>query len=255
MNKLLKYTLFDVLRSKVTIIYSLMLFIFSYSIIYLGHDLAKATISLLNIVLIIVPLVSIIFGTMYFYNMREFRELLLAQPISRFSIFLSEYLGLSLSLALGFLTGTGLPFFIFGFSTGSFYLLLTGLLLTFVFVGLAFMASVLNNDRVKGIGMAMFIWFYLAVIFDGLVMLVLYLFNDYPLEKIMLALTSLNPIDLGRVMILLKLDISALMGYTGALYKNFFGSGFGIVFSLAFIFIWISIPALVALKVFLKRDF
>jgi Cu-processing system permease protein len=39
------------------------------------------------------------------------------------------------------------------------------------------------------------------------------------MEKFTLLLSALNPIDLGRIFMMLKMDVSALMGYTGALYK------------------------------------
>ncbi|WP_246229477.1 hypothetical protein [Mucilaginibacter humi] len=70
----------------------------------------------------------------------------------------------------------------------------------------------------------------------------------------MIALTALNPIDLARILILLQLDISALMGYTGALYQQFFGSGEGIAFSLLLQLVWIVVPLFFALKIFKKKD-
>jgi hypothetical protein len=43
----------------------------------------------------------------------------------------------------------------------------------------------------------------------------------------MIILSALNPIDLGRILFLMKFDIAALMGYTGAVFQRFFGSGLG----------------------------
>jgi hypothetical protein len=63
------------------------------------------------------------------------------------------------------------------------------------------------------------IWFYFALIYDGLILLILFSFSDYPLEKITLLLSALNPIDLGRISIMLKMDVSALMGYTAPYTK------------------------------------
>ena len=57
-------------------------------------------------------------------------------------------------------------------------------------------------------------------------------FDDYPLDKFALGATIFNPIDLSRILVILKLDISALLGYTGAVFQNFFGTGFGMFFSL-----------------------
>jgi Cu-processing system permease protein len=64
----------------------------------------------------------------------------------------------------------------------------------------------------------------------------------------------LNPIDLGRISIMLKMDVSALMGYTGALYKDFFGSSSGILFTVGIMLLWIILPLWWALRVFKKKD-
>jgi Cu-processing system permease protein len=92
------------------------------------------------------------------------------------------------------------------------------------------------------------------LIYDGLILLILFNFSDYPLEKITLLLSALNPIDLGRISIMLKMDVSALMGYTGALYKDFFGSGTGILFTVGIMLLWIIVPLWWALRVFKKKD-
>jgi len=132
--------------------------------------------------------------------------------------------------------------------------MVSGCLLTLSFVSLAFLTSVITRDKAKGIGLALMLWFYFSIIFDGLVLLFLFVFADYPLEKAMIVLTALNPIDLARILILLQLDISALMGYTGALYQQFFGSGSGIVFSLLMQLLWIVVPVYFALRIFKKKD-
>jgi Cu-processing system permease protein len=92
------------------------------------------------------------------------------------------------------------------------------------------------------------------LIYDGLILLILFNFSDYPLEKATLVLSALNPIDLGRISIMLKMDVSALMGYTGALYKDFFGSGSGILFTVGIMLLWIILPLWWALRVFKKKD-
>lgn len=54
-----------------------------------------------------------------------------------------------------------------------------------------------------------------------MVLLVLFQMADYPLETTMIGMSMLNPIDLGRIGMLLQLDISAMMGLTGALFQDF----------------------------------
>jgi Cu-processing system permease protein len=254
MMKLTRYVLYDILRNKVILAYTLFLFIVSFSLFQLEENQSKAILSLLNIVLIVLPLVSIVFGTIHYYNSYEFIELMLSQPLGRTRILLSEYSGVALSLLTAFLVGVGVPVIIFSFDATGIALLFTGCCLTMIFSSLAFLASVKAKDKARGIGIVLLLWFYFALIYDGLVLLILFSFSDYPLDKLTLLLTALNPVDLGRIFIMLKMDISALMGYTGALYKDFFGSGAGILFTLGIMLLWIIVPLLLAIRSFRKKD-
>ena len=254
MLKLSKYVLNDIIRSKVIIAYTLFLAAVSFSLFQMEDNSSKAILSLLNIVLIVVPLVSMVFATINYYNSYEFIELMLSQPVSRTKILLSEYLGTALSLSSAFLIGVGIPVLLFNFDETGIALVLTGCLLTFIFTSLAFFASVKSKDKARGIGAALLLWFYFALIYDGLVLLILFSFSDYPLEKLTLLLSSLNPVDLGRISIMLKMDVSALMGYTGATYKDFFGSSLGVLYTTGIMLIWIAVPLLLAVHSFNKKD-
>lgn len=254
MLKISKYVLYDIIRNRVMIAYTLFLFVVSMSLFQMEENSAKAVLSLLNIVLIVVPLISMIFSTIHWYNSYEFIELMLTQPISRKKVLLSEYSGVSASLVTAFLIGVGVPVLIYNFNETGMALLLVGSLLSLIFASIAFLASVNSKDKARGIGVALLLWFYFALIFDGLVLLILFAFSDYPLEKITLLLSSLNPIDLGRIYIMLHMDISALMGYTGAMYKDFFGSSTGLLYTLFIMLLWMIIPLLLALRSFKKKD-
>jgi len=133
-------------------------------------------------------------------------------------------------------------------------MILVGCLLSVIFVAIALLASVAARDKTKGIGMAIFLWLYFAIIFDGLVLFLLFQFADYPLEKPMMIISALNPIDLSRIIILLRLDISALMGYTGAVFKDFFGTSTGFVAAMLALLFWIAIPLYLSLRIFRKKD-
>lgn len=254
MIKIAKYVIYDILRNRFVMLYTLFLLIVTFSMFSLDSDPGKATLSLLNIILLVVPLVSIIFTTIHFYNSYEFIELLLAQPISRKTIYFAEYISISVALSAAYLIGVAIPMLLLNFSESSVYLIMAGLLLTFVFVALAFAASVSTRDKAKAIGIALLFWFYFTLIYDGFILYIIYSFSDYPLDKITLTLVSLNPIDLARIIILLKLDLSALMGYTGAFYKNFFGSSLGVVYSIFFLVVWTLAPLLLAMRKFVKKD-
>src|SRR5690606_6671823 len=134
-------------------------------------------------------------------------------------------------------------------------LLITGAFLTFIFTALAFVIALANENKIKGFGYAILLWLFMAVIYDGLFLMALIYFEDYPLDKFSLAATMLNPVDLSRVLILLKLDISALLGYTGAVFQKFFGTSLGIILSSAILFIWVIIPVYIINRMAKRKDF
>jgi Cu-processing system permease protein len=234
--------------------YTLFLLIASMSLFNMEENSSKAMLSLLNVVLIIVPLISLIFSTIHYYNSYEFIELMLSQPMSRTKILLSEYGSVSFSLLFSFLIGVGVPVLIYSFDATGMAMLFTGSALTMIFSSIAFFASVKSRDKARGIGSVLLLWFYFALIYDGLILMILFTFSDYPLEKLTLLLSALNPIDLGRIFIMLKMDISALMGYTGALYKDFFGSGSGIMFTIGIMLLWAIIPLWLTVRAFKRKD-
>jgi Cu-processing system permease protein len=254
MLKLTRYVLYDIVRSKVILAYAIFLFVVSFSLFSMEENSSKAVLSLLNIILIVVPLISMIFTTIHFYNSYEFIELMLSQPMSRRRILLSEYAGVSFSLLGSFLLGVGIPVLLYASDSVGVSLLFTGSCLTLVFTSLAFLTSVMARDKARGIGIALLLWFYFALIYDGLILLVIFSFYDYPLEKLTLVLSALNPIDLGRISIMLKMDVSALMGYTGALYKDFFSGSSGILFTTGIMLLWIAVPLWGALQIFKRKD-
>ena len=98
-------------------------------------------------------------------------------------------------------------------------------------------------------------WLFLAVIYDGLFIISLLIFNDYPLDKFSLIATMFNPIDLSRILVLLKLDISALLGYTGAIFKQFFGTNLGLFTSLFVLSLWVILPIFRINGKLKKKDF
>jgi Cu-processing system permease protein len=254
MKKIVKYIMTDILRSKIMIIYTIVLLATSFTLFSLEDNANKGLLSLLNIILIIVPLFSLLFSTIYIYNSAEFIELLVSQPLQRKSIWQSFSIGLAISLSFAFIIGIGLPVLIFQFNTIGLIFIIVGTLLSIIFVAIALWAAVQIRDKAKGIGMAILLWMYFSLLFDGFVLFLLFQFADYPLEKPMILVSALNPIDLGRVLILLQLDISAMMGYTGAIFKDFFGTMQGLSIAFITLIVWIIIPLYFSTRKFIRKD-
>lgn len=214
----------------------------------------------MNIILMLTPLIATVFGVMYFYNSREFVELLLALPIKRNTIFLGQYIGIAGSLSLSLGIGLGLPFLIFGLlNSGAIVnflmLLVIGFALNFIFVAISCNVALANDNKIKGFGYSILIWLFLAVVYDGLFLIALVVFDEYPLDIFALVASLFNPIDLSRILILLKLDISALLGYTGAVFKQFFGTQTGLFTSLCVLIFWILIPVVIMIRHVNRKDF
>ncbi|GJM35585.1 MAG: hypothetical protein DHS20C18_45860 [Saprospiraceae bacterium] len=260
MFKIFKYSFFDLMRSRWSLIYAAFYFLFTIGLLWLSNDLSKVVISLMNVILILCPLIATMFGVMYYYNSREFVELLLAQPIRRSAIFWGQYFGLAASLSLSLVIGLGVPFAMYGiFQSAEIFnfsiLILNGILLSFIFSGVAFFIALRNEQKIRGFGLAIVAWLFFAVIYDGLLLLALMYFRDYPLERLAIGASLFNPIDLSRILILLKLDISALMGYTGAVFQKFMGTGIGMFLSLSVLLLWIVVPGWAIRWVADRKDF
>ena len=254
MNRIIKIIFLDILKNKIILAYTLILAILSWSSFGLEDNSAKGLLTILNIILFTVPLVSILFATIYLYNSTEFIELLLSQPIKRKKIWLSLFLGLSLAMVLSFFIGAGIPLLINAPDSVGIMMLVIGCMITLVFVALAFLSSILTRDKAKGIGIAIMGWLYFALLFDGIILYLLFQFSDYPIEKAMIVVTAFSPIDLARIQILLHLDVSAMMGYTGAIFKDFFGTSLGLLLSFSLLCLWIIIPFFISLIKFKNKD-
>lgn len=254
MKKILKYVIADIIQNKIVMIYTVLLLIISLSVFNLETSPGKGMASLLNLVLLIVPLICIIFSTIYIYNSAEFIELLVSQPLKRRTLWLSLFSGLAVSLSLAFIVGVGIPVLMYHADATGLILVLSGVFLTVVFVSIALLAAGLTRDKAKGIGWAIALWLFFALIFDALVLFLLFQFQDYPLENAMVVMSFFNPIDLSRIQILLQMDVSALMGYTGAVFHEFFGSTTGILISFGGLALWILGPLFFSLRTFRNKD-
>lgn len=258
-SKIIKYQMHDNLRSK----WIIGLFIFYLSVTYwlvsFSGDSSKVLLSLLNITIILNPLICIVFGTVYFYNNKNYIIFMLTQPVNRTALFSGLYFGLIIPLSLSFVAGVGLPvIFNYHLFVNSYRILstliFTGVIQIFIFTGFAFFVAAVNDDKLKGLGLSIFIWLFFGILYDGLMLFLLQILQDYPIEKIALGLIVANPIDLGRILVILEFDVSALMGYTGAVFEDFFGESLGIIISLLSLIIWFFVPFISSLIKFSRKD-
>ena len=239
MKKITNIICLDNVKSRVVLCYFLLLAVISWTSLLLQHNEAKGALTILNITLFIVPLMSLLYTVTYLYDSRAFIVLLLSQPVQRRQVWQSLYMGTAGSLLLAYLVGAGIPILLYSSAGTGLVLLLMGCVLTLIFVSVAFLTATLSADKTRGIGAAILLWLLFTMIYDAVLLYLLFM---------------LNPIDLARFQVIMQLDVSAMMGYSGAAFKDFLGATAGIAVSAVLLLLWVAVPYALSLRVFRKKD-
>lgn len=258
--RIARYAVVDVLRNRWVAGYFVFFLVTTDLLLRLTGTGPRTLASLLSLVVLLIPLVTIVFVTIYWHGAREFTELLLTQPVDRPALFHGLFAGVVGPLCAAFVAGVSLPLLLHraigADHAGTLALLLfSGVALTGVFAALAVLIAGLVEDRLRGLGSALGVWLLMAVAYDGLLVLITVALKDRPLGPALLGLTLLNPIDIARVILVLRVDAAAIAGATGALFQRHLGGVAGTALAIAALLVWTLVPGLLALRAFRKRDF
>lgn len=254
MWKVYKYTLIDLARNKFVLGWMLLLLAISLGLFQLEDQPVKALLSLSQVLLALVPLVASVFTIVYLYDAMEFTELLAVQPLHRSKILGGQLLAVGTALVLGIVLGAGIPLAAFLPDAASLTLLVASVMLTLVFAAIGSLIAIKNREKARGVGLGLVVWFLFVLVYDAVLLWVMFAFSDYPIEPWIVPLAALDPIDLARIMVMLKVDLAAMMGYSGAVYEQFFGNLRGIGIALAALLAWVALPASLAFRAFRKKD-
>jgi Cu-processing system permease protein len=134
----------------------------------------RTTASMVNMVLLIVPLMGLTLGALAIASERERGALayLMAQPVTALEILVSKYLGVSAALVAALLVGFGISGLLVVFRGGSSnvgdFLSLVGLtvLLALSSLSIGFLVSAGLRRGATAIGLAVFLWLTLAFFSD-----------------------------------------------------------------------------------------
>ncbi|MGZ3797637.1 MAG: hypothetical protein ACXVB1_14795, partial [Pseudobdellovibrionaceae bacterium] len=131
---LMKYGFKNQLRSRWLLAYTLFYFGVAFALIQFGGDVKRALASLISIVILFNPSVSLLYSTVYWYASSNYNHLLLIQPVKRVEVFLATWFSLSLGLSGAFAIGVALALLSAGvFSIDMLHLAVVGILLNFIF--------------------------------------------------------------------------------------------------------------------------
>ena len=112
-----------------------------------------------------------------------------------------------------------------------------------------------TDDRLRGVGVALAVWLAMTVLYDGLVLALSVSLDAWPLERPLVGLMLMNPVDVARGLVITQLDVPALMGLTGTLFERAFGSALGSMVAVTALCAWVAVPFTVAGRRFQRRDF
>ena len=257
--RIARFGIRDLTRSRWLTVYALFFAFASWGLLRFSDTEQKALLSLVNVALFIVPLASLVFGTIYLYGSREFVELMLAQPVPRGQLYGGIYVGLAVSMAGAGALGMGVPLALLGRPGATLAPAITLIAmivaLSTVFSGMAAVIAFLFDDRVRGLAAALAAWLLMAVVWDAGVLMMATQFADYPIERAMLVAMIANPIALARLLLLFQFDVAALLGYTGAVFQRFLGAGTGTAVAAAALLAWAVLPAAAGRRLFHRKDF
>ncbi|MEN3027178.1 MAG: hypothetical protein ABDH31_05665 [Chlorobiota bacterium] len=252
-----EFQLRHALRSRWLLFYSAGLFLLTTLLFRFGGTAEQIVISLLNVILLLVPLISLLYGVLGMSQAREFLELMLAQPLHRHELFWGTFAGMVLPLMLAAPISIGIPWIVLVRERWELFATLAAGAMALTLMNTAFGVAFALwwEERLHAVGTAFALWFAQAVLYDSIALLLGLLLHEYPIERALLVLMVLNPIDLVRVATLLQLDAAALLGYTGALLRHFLGSLGGLLFCTVVLVGWLLLPTALAVRSFLRKDF
>jgi len=221
---------------------------------------ARVTLSLMNLVLVVVPLTGLLLGVTSLAGSGETLPLLLAQPVTRGEVLIGKFLGLCAALGVAQALGFGGGGLVVAFQAGADqvpgFLTLTALslVLGWLSVATALGIAALWPDRLKAMSAALILWLLMVVAYDLVVLGATAMLSGLPLERVLFPALLVNPVDLARVLVTLAVGSGALFGPTSAVLAKMFGSGGGIALGLGVLAVEILTPLVVAIRVFRRRD-
>ena len=221
---------------------------------------ARVTLSLMNLVLLVVPLCGLLLGVASVAGGGESLSLLLAQPVTRGEVLAGKYLGLAAALAAAQAIGFGGGGLVVALNAGGDqvpgYAALTALSLVLGWLSLAVGLAIAAvwPDRLKAMSFGLLLWLGLVVAYDLAVLGATALLGGLPLETVLLPALLLNPVDLARVLVTLAVGSGALFGPTSAVLVKTFGTGGGVALGAFVLVLETVVPLAIALRTFRRRD-
>jgi Cu-processing system permease protein len=205
--------------------------------------------SLINLIMLLVPLMGLTLGALSIAGERERGSLLylLAEPVTFLELYLAKLLGLSAAVLAALLAGFGLAGVVIAWRVGGAdagtYLAVVGLafVLALVSLGLGLLLSAAARRSTSAVGLAVFLWLALVFLGDlGVMGTALVLRLDVPQ---LVALALLNPLQVFKVTAVLASHGNLeVLGPAGLYLARTYGAAL-VPILLSILAAWIVVPA------------
>ena len=216
--------------------------------------------SLINLVMLIVPLMGLMLGAISISGERERGSLLplLAQPIMPTEILLGKYFGTAVALTAAILFGFGFSGIIIAWQGGlaqfSDYLMLVGLtlLIGLVHLSIGFLISTFTSKSTTAISIALILWLTIVFISDlGLIGTAVVLRLS---PSMLLAFTLINPAQVFKLTAIYTIQEDLEILGAAGLYAVDVFAGFLFLMLMTLFLLWVFIPLLLAIGIFRRRS-
>jgi Cu-processing system permease protein len=226
------------------------------------QDFSRTAVSLVQLVLLLVPLTALLVGVLAFTPERGASELVFSQPVSRATILVGKLLGLFLALGAAQMVGfgaAGVVMYSRGAEEGlaSFLLLVSSsLALTLIFLGIASLIAAANvGRRARALAIALVAWFVAVVLFDVAALGVASLLRSGHASRLLVGAVLVNPVDAIRTGALLGLEGDAAFGPASlAFFRIIGGRTLAAALLCVSIALWIAVPPAVAVQILKRAD-
>lgn len=217
--------------------------------------------SLLNLMLLFVPLMGLVVGSLGISGEREDGVLgyVLAQPVGRNGVFLAKLAGqacsLTFSIALGLgLAGTVVAWHAGPSGSGAYAVLaVTAVLLSSASLAVGVLVSVLAGSRMRALVTALLLWVAFAFVMDAASVGLVVSGQVGPTGLFYLAFA--NPVQLAKILCLLALSEKLeVLGPSGIYAVKTFGHAGAMLLSAGGLVFWTALPASIGLMLFRRLN-
>ena len=221
------------------------------------QDFARTSASLVQLVVLVVPLASLLMGVLSLAPERSTAELLFSQPVSRRTILIGKLLGLFVALAAAEFVGFGLAGLVVFSTTGEeggggyVLLVLSSLLLTAAFLAIAALlaAGAVGRKRTRALALALVVWFVAVILFDLVALGVASLLPSTAASRLLIVSVIANPAGAVRTGALLGIQGTAAFGSASLAFLRFTGGPARAAVMLALsILAWVVLPTVAAMS-------